>query len=141
VVLPTIAVLSFIFGLTPQGSRLFEQLQDSLNRPGAVRIAVLQSRTKLLLVSTRERDHVNVAATVGPRGYSLLLAPDVATGIQKLLKAGTDVSVVIVDGGMRDSRALLQMAERISPAVRTIVLNPEHTATDTATLLLRNIQN
>ena len=139
VILAAVAMLAFIFGLTPTGNRICAELIQVLDTRG--RRAVTLSRSELLLVSDKQTDQINVVATVAPRGYSVLLAENAQAGMQKLLKEAGNIGVIVVDATLEDAPSVVQMAGKVSPAARVVTLSPKHTATDLAGLLLTNLEN
>jgi len=139
VVLTTVGMLAFLLGLTPTGHQMCGDLVKILGSRQPPSIVI--ERNHVLVVSARSIDQVNVVATVTPRGYNVLVAENVPAGVEKLIRDAGNIGVIVVDSSLRDSPVILRMARQLSPAPRIVALKPDHTATDLATLLLRNIEN
>src|SRR5438067_11605955 len=76
---------SFALGITPAGDRLQKGFLDCL--PGKHRQQVTQITRALpdvLLIGGNSAKRANVALTVSPRGYKLILAETVAAGVDTL---------------------------------------------------------
>src|SRR5450432_297177 len=138
IVLIAVALGSFAAAITPTGNRLCKEFLESLavrNQPVAL------ARPDVLLIGDNPSDQMNIAMTIAPRGYNLVLAENVATGLERLRADANRIGLIVLDSRLAGVRSVAHVARVTSPEARLITLHPRHTTADLVGLLLNSIQN
>src|SRR5438105_6363038 len=89
---------SFALGITPAGDRLQKGFMDWLPGKHQQRAApIARALPDVLLIGGNSAKQANVALTVSPRGYKLILAETVAAGLDTLRGRAGHVGLVLLD--------------------------------------------
>ncbi len=110
-----------LFGLNPNPGQQIRRVTDrcaSLFRWSAAPA----SHGGVLVVTANESDQFDVAAIVGPRGYEALRESTAEQGIARLRDKPGEFKVVVVNGGLPGSGAMVRTIRQSWPDKHVILL-------------------
>jgi len=127
-------LITFILAITPTGHQVTADIFNSLTSKPVE--PVRPPRPEVLVATDNSDDQTRVAATVVPRGYSVLFAGTTLTA-QRLLQSDADrIGLIVVGAESQEARQVTQMARSLVPAATLVELPAKHGSTEVALLLL-----
>ena len=133
---------AFVLGLNPTCSRAVAHaaaaVADYVNTTFApAESQAAFSQPDVLLVSPQQADQISVICTLEPRGVRVLLADDIATGLDRISRTEGRIGMLIVDGDLPRSKRLVRQAQQRFPNITVFVLKGNRQPTRIATKLIK----
>ena len=129
---------AFTLGMTPRGQMLVKEISTRF-RDGAAIEQIAPPRPEVLLFTRNPEAQNQVATTVVPRGYRVLLAPTVFVAQQLLRSDANRIGLIVVDTETGEAERLADLAQAAIPAARVIRLPRNHGSTEVSAMLLNAI--
>jgi CheY-like chemotaxis protein len=97
------------------------------------------ARPDVLVVSTRDSDRLTVAATVKPRGYTVLLADSIEAGMEQIRQQRDRIGFVVIDAALPHSKQMLRAVAAECPEAYPIMLDGPRMPGQVAILLINRV--
>jgi hypothetical protein len=128
-------LLAFTAAFTPTGRQLISDTLKGLS-PEKPPAPLTVERPDVLVTTGNPDDTVRIAATVVPRGYSVLVARTTLLAEQLLQGDANRIGLIVVDEGSSDIERIVSLAHSLVPLAKLVKLPRKHGSTELAVLVL-----